>query len=357
MNGGRLVALGGGGFSMEPDNPRLDRFVLSLARRPRPRVLFVGTASGDSAEYRLRFYEAFSRLPCRPAHLELCWFERMVTDSVPGGGIADGLGFAGGCFCPHFDSEPWRRPFVERLAAAQPATGGFACDDGAAVVLDGRGDFIEAVCSVPGRTAHRWAGGRLEALATRLLERPAATEPPLLRGSRCTLRTLTPADAPSIRRHADDEAVWRNLFDGFPRPYTAADAEAWCGGEWRQPRYGWVWAIDAGGEAIGCISVAPQQGWLRCSAAVGYWIGRAHWRRGITSEALALVTAWAWRGLPEVTRLFAPVFARNLASQRVAARCGYVKEAELPMSAMKDGEVIDLVQYACYRRGAATIGA
>ena len=55
-----IVAMGGGGFSMEPRNPRLDDFVLSLARRKRrPRVCFVGTASGDSDLYIRRFHEAF----------------------------------------------------------------------------------------------------------------------------------------------------------------------------------------------------------------------------------------------------------------------------------------------------------
>ena len=40
------VAMGGGGFSMEPDNPLLDDYILSLARVPRPKVCFVPTASG-----------------------------------------------------------------------------------------------------------------------------------------------------------------------------------------------------------------------------------------------------------------------------------------------------------------------
>jgi peptidase E len=44
----RLVAMGGGGFSIEPENPLLDEFVLSLARSTRPRVCFVPTASGDA---------------------------------------------------------------------------------------------------------------------------------------------------------------------------------------------------------------------------------------------------------------------------------------------------------------------
>jgi dipeptidase E len=50
-----------------------------------------------------------------------CWFERYVTDSVPGGGVREGLGLLPGTFCPHLDSEPWR-PAVLR-AEAGPAWG------------------------------------------------------------------------------------------------------------------------------------------------------------------------------------------------------------------------------------------
>jgi peptidase E len=52
--------MGGGGFSMEPDNPLLDDFVLSLARRKRPRLCFIPTASADSSLYIAKFYRAFA---------------------------------------------------------------------------------------------------------------------------------------------------------------------------------------------------------------------------------------------------------------------------------------------------------
>src|SRR5580692_7183372 len=74
-----IVAMGGGGFSMEPRNPKLDNFVLSLVRRKRrPRVCFVGTASGDSDWYIRRFHEAFP--PSRAAATHLTFFERNVRD-------------------------------------------------------------------------------------------------------------------------------------------------------------------------------------------------------------------------------------------------------------------------------------
>lgn len=57
---GHIIAMGGGGFSMEPDNPLLDDYVLSLCAHKPPRVCFVPTASGDSAAYLARFYRAFA---------------------------------------------------------------------------------------------------------------------------------------------------------------------------------------------------------------------------------------------------------------------------------------------------------
>lgn len=68
---GQIVAMGGGGFSMEPDNPLLDRYVLGLVERATPRVCFVPTASGDSADYVQRFLIAFGGHDCEPTHLSL----------------------------------------------------------------------------------------------------------------------------------------------------------------------------------------------------------------------------------------------------------------------------------------------
>lgn len=67
---GHIVALGGGGFSMRGGFTALDEFILGPARRRRPRVCFVPTASADSAHYIARFYRAFSDR-CVPTDLTL----------------------------------------------------------------------------------------------------------------------------------------------------------------------------------------------------------------------------------------------------------------------------------------------
>ena len=71
MSDRHIVAFGGGGFSDGRGVTPLDRYALSLIGRPRPRVCFVPTASGDAAPYIERFYAAFTRLECEPSHLSL----------------------------------------------------------------------------------------------------------------------------------------------------------------------------------------------------------------------------------------------------------------------------------------------
>jgi dipeptidase E len=243
----RIVAMGGGGFSMEPENPLLDQFVLSLARAERPRVCFVPTASGDSERYVANFYRAFAAFECRPADLRLfersvgdlrafvleqdviyvgggntanllavwrihgldrilaeaweagivltgvsagmnCWFTQSVTDSFDLANLApldDGLGLLPGSACPHYDGEPQRRPTFQRLVASGELADGWAADDGAALVFCGT-ELEEVVASRPDA-----AGYRVERSADGVRERRLPTR--YLGGSTPTAASRAPA--------------------------------------------------------------------------------------------------------------------------------------------------------------------
>jgi peptidase E len=64
----------------------------------------------------------------------ICWFSGGTTDSF--GPVlrpfTDGLGILAGSYCPHYDSEPARRPLFQSLVAGGLLPAGIACDDGAA---------------------------------------------------------------------------------------------------------------------------------------------------------------------------------------------------------------------------------
>jgi dipeptidase E len=67
----QIFAMGGGGFSMEPETLVLDRYILGLSKPEKPKVCFIPTASGDSDKYIVRFYSTYTHLSCQPSHLSL----------------------------------------------------------------------------------------------------------------------------------------------------------------------------------------------------------------------------------------------------------------------------------------------
>lgn len=77
----KLVAIGGGGFMMEPENPLLDLYCLKSTGKTKPKVCFIPTASGDSAEIIARFYTAFDRYNCEPSHL--AFFRKSSAGAIP----------------------------------------------------------------------------------------------------------------------------------------------------------------------------------------------------------------------------------------------------------------------------------
>jgi [ribosomal protein S5]-alanine N-acetyltransferase len=172
---------------------------------------------------------------------------------------------------------------------------------------------------------------------------------PELQSTRLRLRGLVDSDAESMQRHADDPQVCRNMFEGFPSPYTLADAQSWCEQVSHDAKIGYVWGIEFETKIIGCMGLRIDEGWLHCNAELGYWIGREHWGRGIVSEAVGLVMQWAYHDLKDITRFYAPIFSWNKASQGVVQKNGFTKEATLPKSAIKAGQIIDRVVWAKYR--------
>lgn len=202
-----IVAMGGGQW---PEDP-IYRYLVDLTGAARPKVLYVPTATGDADRGVAAFYRNFPSNSFEPSDLALfnrtvldirsfvlgqdlvlvpggntanmlavwrlhgvdavlreawssgvvmaggsaganCWFDASTTDSFLMGhadALADGLGLAPGSFCPHYDSEPARRPSYRRLVGEGSLPAGLACDDLAAVHLVGT-DIAEVVASGPG---------------------------------------------------------------------------------------------------------------------------------------------------------------------------------------------------------------
>ncbi len=209
--GERTIAVVGGGV-IGPAMDRLNDFLLGLTGKERPRICAIPTATGDAATNLVVYYGRYARR-ADATHLDLftrsvvdiadlllaqdiiwvgggntanmlavwrvhgvdeilkeawqrgivlaggsagglCWFECGVTDSFgPLAPLNDGLGLLPGSHCPHYDSEPERRPTYERLITGGfPA--GYAADDGAVLLFRGR-KLAEVVTAGEGAHGYR----------------------------------------------------------------------------------------------------------------------------------------------------------------------------------------------------------
>ena len=162
----------------------------------------------------------------------------------------------------------------------------------------------------------------------------------------CLLRPWAVSDKANLVRYANNRAVWRNLLDSFPHPYSEADADFWIAHTRANP--GLHFAIQFGGEAIGGIGVTAQSGVAIKTAHFGYWLGEPVWGKGIATAAARAMVSHAFTAFP-FARLEAPVFAWNPASMRVLEKSGFSREGVLRNSVFKDNELIDSVLYARLR--------
>jgi ribosomal-protein-alanine N-acetyltransferase len=167
--------------------------------------------------------------------------------------------------------------------------------------------------------------------------------------TKCIVRSFEWSDAASIAKHANNRAIWINLRDLFPHPYTLRDADKWLAQLERQGTRATEFAISVGGEAVGGIGFRIQKDMERHAAEIGYWLGQDYWGRGIATEALTAVTEYAFAEHQSLGRLFAYVFEWNTGSMRVLEKCGYQPEGWLRQSIIKDGKTIDQAIYAKLR--------
>ena len=190
----RKILIAGGGFGTA-----FIRYMGQLTGKPRPRICYLPTAVGDRSDAVITFYKNCAPLDVTPlvqasfiASTEqreswdevllsmdaivasggntvnqqaiwraqgidvvlrqawergivlggssagsLCWFEEGTTDSRPKDlSVVQGLGFLPGSHCPHYNSEPGRRPLYQSLVASGQMKPGYACDDDAGLYFE-----------------------------------------------------------------------------------------------------------------------------------------------------------------------------------------------------------------------------
>lgn len=190
----RKILIAGGGYGTA-----FIRYMAQLTGKPRPKLLYLPTASADSPNGIISWYRSCAPLNVEPSHQDsfiaslrqtrsweevflsvdgivcsggntlnqqaiwqaqgidvilrqawdrgvvlggasagsLCWFEEGTTDSRPKAlSIVKCLGFLKGSHSPHYDAEPGRRPLYQKLIGLGQMKPGYACDNDAGIYFE-----------------------------------------------------------------------------------------------------------------------------------------------------------------------------------------------------------------------------
>lgn len=160
----------------------------------------------------------------------------------------------------------------------------------------------------------------------------------------CIVRSWRFGDEETLYTHANSRAIWLNLRDSFPYPYTPVDAQRWIQFV-VDPELETNFAIEVNGEAVGNIGLRFGDDIERYTAEVWYWLGESYWGKGIITAALRAITNYAFTELT-LNRLYAMPYAHNAGSIKVLEKVGFGREGLLRGAAVKDGIVLDKVMYA-----------
>jgi peptidase E len=190
----RKILIAGGGFGTA-----FIRYMAQLTSKPRPKLVYLPTASADSVNGTLAWFQNCAPLNVEPSVQNsfiastqqarsweevflsvdgivcsggntlnqqaiwkaqgidvvlkeawdrgivlggasagsLCWFEEGTTDSRPKElSIVKCLGFLKGSHSPHYDREPGRRPLYQKLIGSGEMKPGYACDNDAGIYFE-----------------------------------------------------------------------------------------------------------------------------------------------------------------------------------------------------------------------------
>jgi RimJ/RimL family protein N-acetyltransferase len=167
--------------------------------------------------------------------------------------------------------------------------------------------------------------------------------PTFLRGDRIDLCPIEEADLPFVQRLINDPAVRVTLRSSEPK--NMRQEEAWL--ESLDDQEGeTLLVVDADGSPTGTVGfgdVDPTWG----TAEVGYAVAREHWGNGYATEAVALLTRYAFEER-RLEKLVATVYAHNPASVRVLEKAGWHEEAVLDREAFVGGERVDCHRFAAF---------
>jgi RimJ/RimL family protein N-acetyltransferase len=168
-------------------------------------------------------------------------------------------------------------------------------------------------------------------------------DPPLVRGP-VSLRRFRLDDADAVAAACSDPSIPR--YTMMPEGLTPDSAATWIArslAHWHQGDTRFAVVDTDSGVPLGQVGMFVL--WHYVSAEAYYWVTKQARGRGVASTALAMISDWAF-DVVGIERLWLLTHLDNATSQRVATRCGYVREGVLREYMPFKGTRPDLVSWS-----------
>lgn len=154
------------------------------------------------------------------------------------------------------------------------------------------------------------------------------------------LKTLDAIQPDQLAYHANNPHIKQYLRNSFPYPYTLDHAASFI--QHSLDQHALDFGIVVNDECIGCIGVSFHKDIYIKNCEIGYWISETYWGQGIMKKVIKMICPYLFENYT-ITKIYAEVFAENVASIRVLEDNGFTQEGYLRNHAFKDGEYHDLI--------------
>lgn len=167
----------------------------------------------------------------------------------------------------------------------------------------------------------------------------------MLRGERVSLRRLDKGDLAAIRRWDEDAEINEAMGKKFR---DDGECASWFAAANQEARRRVLAIENEDGELIGELeldNLSPKEGAVELSICIG---NREHWNQGYGTDAISVIRDHIFAST-RLRRIYLRVYRSNKRAIRCYEKCGFVKEAILPLSERQVGRRDDVVLMAVTR--------
>ena len=164
----------------------------------------------------------------------------------------------------------------------------------------------------------------------------------IIKSNKVFLRPLKKDDAEYYHKYANNKKMYTC---GFSYPFSIESAREYIDKSLESKKEK-SFVIEVDNHFIGEIFFSFENDF---KAKIGYWIGEKYWGKGITTEAVRLITNYIFKTYKNIKRIDTIVYLKNTSSMKVLEKNKYKCEGLLRKYEKLNGRISDYYMFSKIR--------